>query len=147
MARISPKNMTILVLSVALVIGVVLTGGCAGEAVETPTQIIEDVTAQEAFTMIQNNQGNPDFAIIDVRTSEEFAEGHIENAINIDFRSETFRDEMDNLDKNRTYLIHCRSGNRSQNALNVMKELNFKKIYHMVGGMIEWTAEGLPTTK
>ena len=85
--------------------------------------------------------------IIDIRTPEEFAEGHIEKAVNIDFRSETFRDEVDNLDKNKTYLIYCRSGRRSADALNIMRELNFMKIYHMAGGMIEWTAEELPTVK
>ena len=146
----SLKNFMVLVLSVSLVIGVVLTGGCVRDETvnqETPAQIIEDVTAQEAFTLIQNNQDDPGFVIIDVRTPEEFAEGHIEKAVNIDFRSETFRDEVDNLDKNKTYLIYCRSGRRSADALNIMRELNFMKIYHMAGGMIEWTAEELPTVK
>ena len=141
-----------LVLSVSLVTGVVLTGGCIGNETfipeqETPTQIIEDVTPQEAFTLIQNNQNNPDFVIIDVRTPGEFAEGYIENAINIDFHSETFRDELDNLDKNRKYVIYCRSGGRSGNALNIMAELNFMEIYNISGGIIVWNAEGLPTTK
>ena len=137
----------VLVLSVLLIAGVILTVGCAGEEVKTPTQIIEDITAQEAFTLMQNNQYNPDFVIIDVRTPEEFAEGYIENAINIDFRSETFRDELDKLDKNKKYLIYCRSGGRSGNALNIMAELNFREVYNISGGIIAWNAEGLPTTK
>ena len=140
----------VLVLSVSLVIGVVLTGGCAKIATpeqEIPTQIIEDITPQAAFTLIQNNRDNPDFVLLDVRTPEEFAEGHIEKAVNIDFRSETFQDEVDNLDKNKAYLIYCRSGRRSADALNIMRELNFMKIYHMASGMIEWTAEELPTVK
>ena len=141
-----------LVLSVSLVTGVVLTGGCIGNETftleqETPTQIIEDVTPQEAFTLIQNNQNNPDFVIIDVRTPGEFAEGYIENAINIDFHSETFRDELDNLDKNRKYVIYCRSGGRSGNALNIMAELNFREVYNISGGIIAWNVERLPTTK
>ena len=82
-----------------------------------------------------------------MRTHTEFAEGHIEKAINIDFRSENFQDEIDKLDKDKTYLIYCRSGNRSLNALNIMRELNFTKIYHMSGGILEWTAEELPTVK
>lgn len=143
----SLKNLMMLVLSVSLVIGVALMGGCAPSEVETPTQIIENITPQEASTLIQNNQNNPDFVIIDVRTSEELADGHIENAINIDYYSEAFRDELNNLDKNRTYLIYCRSGNRSGKALNIMEELNFREAYNMSGGIIEWKAEGLPTTK
>ncbi len=148
----SRKNFMVLVLSVSLVTGVVLTGGCIGNETvtpeqETPTQIIEDITPQEAFTLIQNNQNNPDFVIIDVRTLEEFAEEHIENAINLDYYSETFRDELNNLDRNKTYLIYCRSGRRSGNALNIMAELNFREAYNILGGIIEWNAEGLPTVK
>jgi len=141
------KRFMALVLPVSLVSGAMLTVGCVAQETEAPTQIIEDVTAQEAFTLIQDNQNNPDFVIIDVRTPEEFADGHVVNAINIDFRSESFRNEIDNLDKNKTYLIYCRSGRRSAEALSIMKELNFTKIYHMSGGILEWTAEGLPETK
>ncbi len=135
------KNFMVLVLAVSLVTGVVLTGGCA------TTQVIKDVTPQEAFTLIQNNQNNLDFEIIDVRTPEEFGEGHIENAINIDFYSETFRDELDNLDKNKTYLIYCRSGGRSGKALTMMDELNFEEVYNISGGVVAWEAAGLPTVK
>ena len=148
----SLKNLLVLVLSVSLVIGVVLTGGCVGEKIETPVQetparIIEDITPQEAFTLIQNNQDNPDFVILDVRTPEEFTEEHIEDAINLDFRSETFRDELDKMDKNNAYLVYCRSGVRSRNALDIVAELNFREGYNMLGGIIQWKAEGLPTTQ
>jgi len=130
-------------LSVSLVIGVALTGGCVLD--ETAT--IEDITPQEAFTLIQNNQGNPDFIIIDVRTPAEFDGEHIENATNIDFYSETFRDMLNNLDKNKTYLIYCAVGGRSGSALDIMAELNFKEAYNILGGINLWKAEGLPTTK
>ena len=112
-------------------------------APETPTQIIKDITPQEAFALIQNNQDNPDFVIIDVRTPEEFAEGYIENAINLDFYSKTFRDELNKLDKNKTYLIYCRSGSRSGNTLAIMEELNFREVYNILGGFKRWQAEGL----
>ena len=144
------KKFLVLALSVSLTIGAVLTSGCASAETGAPaveSQIIEDVTAQEAFTLIQDNQNNPDFIILDVRTPEEFADGHIEKAINMDFYSTAFRDELDGLDKNKTYLLHCRSGNRSEKTLNIMKELKFIKIYHMTGGSIEWQAEELPMVK
>ncbi len=140
----------ILALSVSLVTGAVLTGGCAGNQTappETAGQIIENVSPQEALNLIQENQNNPDFVILDVRTAEEVADGHIEEAINIDFYSETFRDEIDRLDKNRTYLIYCRSGGRSGNALDIMAELNFREVYNISDGIIAWEAAGLPTVK
>ena len=112
-----------------------------------PTRTIEDITPQEASTLIQNNQNNPDFIIIDVRTPEEFAEGHIEDAVNIDFRSETFQDELNKLYKDKTYLVYCRSGVRSRNALDIMAELNFREAYNVLGGILAWKAEGLPTVE
>ena len=141
----SRKNSMIPVLSALLAIGLVVAGGCAGTKV--PTQIIEDTTPQEAFTLIQENQNNPEFVIIDVRTPNEFAEGHIENAVNIDYYSETFRDDVNKLDKDKTYLIYCQSGNRSRSALEVIKELNFGEAYHLSAGITGWKAEGLPTVK
>ena len=137
--KMTRKDLIILVLSVLLVIGVVLAGGCVGKA-----QIIEDITPQEAFTLIQENQDNPNFVIIDVRTPEEFAEEHIENAINIDYRSETFQDELNKLDKNITYLIYFRSERRSGDALDIMAELDFREVYNMLDGINQWKAEELP---
>jgi len=140
----------LLVLSVSLIIGVILTGGCVSTETVPPnqeTQIIENITPPEAFALIQDNHNNPDFVILDVRTPEEFADGHIENAINLDYYSETFQDELDKLDKKKTYLIYCRSGKRSSNALNIAGELEFREAYNMLGGIIEWKAEGLPFTK
>ena len=139
----SLKNFVALALSVSLVIGVALIGGCVLD--ETAT--IEDITPQEAFTLIQNNQDNPDFVIIDVRTPEEFGAEHIENATNINFYSETFRDMLNNLDKNKTYLIYCKVGGRSGSALDIMAELNFKEVYNILGGINLWKAEGFPTVK
>jgi len=135
----------LLLFLVTLVIGVMPISGCVSQ--ETPAQIIEDITPQEAFALIQDNQNNPDFVIIDVRTPEEFAEGHIENAINLDYYSETFRDELNKLARSKTYLIYCRSGKRSSNALNIMGELGFREAYNVLGGIIEWKAEGLPITE
>jgi rhodanese-related sulfurtransferase len=155
----SLKNFMVLVLSLSLVVGVILTGACAGQEIEAPVQeaptqtqeapaqIIEDITPQKALILIQDNQDNPDFVILDVRTPQEFAEAHLENAINLDVRSETFRDELDKLDKNNTYLVYCRSGGRSRNALNIMTELNFREAYNMLGGIIQWETEGFPTTE
>jgi rhodanese-related sulfurtransferase len=152
MIRKSLRNSMMLVLSVSLVIGGMVTGGCVGREVktptpETPTQIIKDITPQEAFTLIKGNKDNPNFVIVDVRTPEEFANEHIENAINIDFSCETFEDELNELDKNKTYLIYCRSGGRSGNALDIMAELNFSEVYNMLDGINGWKAAGLPTAK
>lgn len=140
------KYPVMLILSVLLATAAILTAGCAEES-EAPTQTIEDVTTEEAFNLIQENKSNPNFIIVDVRTPQEFAEGHIENAINIDFRSDAFKDEIGNLDRTRKYLLYCRSGNRSRGALSVMTELGFKEVYHLSAGIIGWAKAEYPVTK
>ena len=133
------------ILTLMLLIGAVVASGCA-EKTETPVQIIETISAIEGFTLIQENENNSDFIIIDVRTPEEFAGGHLDDAINLNFNSDAFRDELNKLDKDKTYLIYCRSGNRSAKAHAVMEELGFREVYDM-GGIIDWTAEGFPVVK
>ena len=111
------------------------------------TQVIKNISPRDAHVLIEKNKKNPDFVILDVRTPEEFSEGHIENAVNLDFYSDDFKEELDKLDKNKTYVTHCRSGGRSAKTLNLMKELGFKEAYNITGGIVEWENEGLPTTK
>jgi rhodanese-related sulfurtransferase len=111
---------------------------------EKQEQIIKDISNSESFQMINENKSNPNFILIDVRTEDEFLSGYIENALNIDFYSETFSDELNKLDKNKTYLIYCRTANRSGQALDMMKDLEFSEVYNMLGGIVEWEANGYP---
>ena len=120
--------------------------GCTSQT-ESTDQSFRDIGAQESFDLIQRNQGNTDFIIVDIRTPQELNEGHIENAVNIDFYSEAFKGDLDRLEKNRTYFIYCRSGNRSGRAVPVMKELGFKEVYNLSVGIKGWVAEGLPVVK
>ena len=113
---------------------------------ENQIQTIKNITPQEANSLIQENKDNPNIVILDVRTPEEYSEEHIENAVNINFYSETFKEELNNLDKNKIYITHCRSGGRSSKTLDLMKELGFKEAYNM-GGITQWKKSGFPTTK
>ena len=148
----NPKNLMISLFLGALIIGVLLASGCIQTETnttksETQIQIIENITPEEAYILIQENKDNSNFVILDVRTPEEFLGEYIENAVNLDYYSDTFRNDLDKLDKNKTYLIYCRSGRRSENTLNIMEELDFREVYNMLGGIIKWKSEGLPTTK
>ena len=127
-----------------------LAGGCVSRVDNgggTPAQIIADITPEKAHALIQDNKGNRDFVILDVRTLEEYADGHIENAVNLDYYSDTFKDELNKLDKSKTYLVYCRTANRSGIAVGMMKELGFREVYNMLGGIVRWEADGLPTVK
>jgi len=81
--------------------------------------------------------------ILDVRTPGEFAEGYIEGAQNIDFQSGNFENEIAALDKNVTYAVYCRSGNRSGQAAKIMHDAGFNDVYNLDGGVIDWTSEGM----
>ena len=77
--------------------------------------------------------------VLDVRTADEFADGKIENAINIDiYRGQGFIYEADALDKTKSYYIYCKAGGRSAQACSIMKDLGFEKTYNLVGGIMTW---------
>ena len=81
---------------------------------------------------------------LDVRTPGEFAEGYIQGARLIDFQSGNFENEIATLDKNATYAVYCRSGNRSSQAVKVMQDAGFTNVFNMNGGVIDWANAGLP---
>lgn len=82
--------------------------------------------------------------LIDVRTPGEFTSGTIKGAKNIDFHSKSFEADLAKLDKSKTYLVYCRSGNRSGQSLPVFEKLRFAKIYHLDGGINAWKEAGHP---
>lgn len=79
--------------------------------------------------------------LLDVRTIEEFNEGHIEGAINIDIFSPNFQSEAGKLDKSKKYFVVCRSGGRSMSAAGALDSMGFSTIYNLAGGMMSWMGE------
>ncbi|MDB4128822.1 rhodanese-like domain-containing protein [Flavobacteriaceae bacterium] len=97
------------------------------------TSFIKVVNKEAYLELIKQNH-----QIIDVRTPNEFENGHIENAVNIDFKAADFIENISALNKNKTLLIYCRSGNRSGKAAKIMDSLGFTKIYDLEGGFMNW---------
>jgi rhodanese-related sulfurtransferase len=85
--------------------------------------------------------------LLDVRTPEEFAEGHLENAINIDFYKDDFTEELNKLDKSKPYAIYCRSGHRSGITCKKMEEIGFTSTVNLDGGILQWIKEGMKVIK
>ena len=77
-------------------------------------------------------------------TQEEYESEHIQNSIMIDFYSDSFKNELEKLDKNKTYLIYCRTGRRTGLTIDTMEELGFLQVYNMVGGITQWKINGYP---
>jgi len=80
--------------------------------------------------------------ILDVRTEEEFIEGYIPTATNIDiYKGQGFLDEIEKLDKSKSYYVYCRSGARSAQACALMKQQGFENAYNLMGGITDWDGE------
>ncbi|MBM7559982.1 rhodanese-like domain-containing protein [Marinitoga litoralis] len=106
----------------------------------SPKQSFQNIDPKEAYELIQTK----DIIIIDVRTPGEYNSGHIENSINIDYYNSSFKNELSKLDKNKTYIIYCRSGNRSGKSLEIMRDLGFNNVYNITGGILKWKSYNLP---
>jgi rhodanese-related sulfurtransferase len=120
---------------IAMLASVLLLAGCASGATGVTNMNVEDFSKKTAESGV---------VILDVRTQGEFMTGHIQGAQNIDFESGSFESQIESLDKNGTYAVYCRSGNRSGQAVKVMQDAGFKNIYNLDGGVIDWANSGLP---
>ena len=89
----------------------------------------------------------PEVQLVDVRTPEEFSEGHLENAINIDVTADDFDAKVASLDKEKPVMVYCKSGGRSARASARLKELGFKTITDLEGGITNWNSENKPVVK
>ncbi len=98
----------------------------------------------EQFTSILKDDS---VIVIDVRTAEEYQSGHLKGAKLIDFRGSDFVDKINKLDKKRTYLLYCRSGNRSGQAMAIFKQNGFTRVYNQQGGIIELNNRKHPLVK
>ncbi len=117
-------------------------GGAAGPSP------VQNVTPAEAFALIEDHKGDPNFVILDVRSPEEVGAGHIENSIAVCLLcTDDFAGLMRDADKSKTYLVYCRTGNRSATASRIMATEGFEKIYNMTGGISQWQAQGYPVVR
>ena len=124
-------------LIIMLLISLSLFGltACGGENEKTPTY--EQITAEQAKTIMDTEK---DYVIIDARTEEEFAEGHIENAILIPEYEIKDRAEKELPDKEQLILAYCRSGRRSKIASEELVKLGYTNVKEF-GGIIDWPYE------
>jgi phage shock protein E len=119
-----------------LMLGAVVLAGCSSSTAE-----LETVSPDSAATIIADDSSE---VIIDIRTPEEFDQGIIEGAVNIDFYETSFADDLDGLDKDAHYVVYCRSGNRSGQAMDTFADLGFTNVTEIDGGIANWYETGLP---
>lgn len=81
--------------------------------------------------------------LVDVRTPEEYTTGHLKNSLNIDYKNETFKTQIDKLDKKKTVYLYCRTGNRSGKSVEILKSIGFQNVYN-IGGLEYLKSVGFP---
>ncbi len=100
------------------------------------------VSADAAASIIDD--APEDLVVLDVRTAEEYAAGHIDGAVQLDFYRPDFADQLAQLDPTVPYVVYCRSGNRSGQTLPIMESLGFASATDVQGGIVAWQNSGLP---
>lgn len=121
-------------LSILLIAFLMLS--CNGQTTKKTENIEATVFAEKIKT-------TPNPQILDVRTPEEFATEHIQNAVNINWLGNDFVANTEKLDKSKPVFVYCKSGGRSAKAVAKLEELGFKTIYELQGGILKWNAAGL----
>jgi rhodanese-related sulfurtransferase len=111
------------------------------------TTVIKKLSPKEAYDLVQSKKNTPNFVILDVRTPEEFESGHVEGAININYHSENFVEELNKLDKAKSYLVYCRTGRRSSDTVGIMTKQGFGELYRIDGDIIKWKSGNYPVVK
>ncbi|MCF6361201.1 MAG: rhodanese-like domain-containing protein [Cyclobacteriaceae bacterium] len=140
------KRLSTIGLALFLTIGLVSCGtaqeNTSNATVQTGAVIAKNVNTNEFKELIASKK---DGILLDVRTAGELtSEGSIEGNINIDVRSVDFKEQLSKLDKDKPVMVYCHSGGRSGRALEVMKEMGFKEVYNLSGGISAWINDGKP---
>ncbi len=111
------------------------------------TPVVQTISPIDFKALLDRHRGDPDVVLLDVRTPKEFEDGHIQGALLLDYYSSDYLERLKALDRQKTYLIYCRSGNRSGKSLAIFEKLGFHRAYHMDTGVIGWSREKFPLVR
>ena len=146
--RPSPTRKAIAALALAA-LGLAACGGGEGPVEVAAAETTESAPGVRIISATEGAgiQTDPpaDLVILDVRTPEEFQDGHLEGAVMLDFYEPDFAARLAELDPDVPYLLYCRSGNRSGQTAALMAGLGFDDVAEVDGGIIAWTGAGLTT--
>ncbi len=126
------KKVIFLVIGVGFfMFGSLVFSACAQNS---PVAVVQNIDSKTFLNKMKEKNA----IILDVRTPEEYAAGHIPNSVLIDYSAPDFKSKIEKLDKSKNYLVYCAAGGRSARASNVMVSGNFKSVYNLTGGFSQW---------
>ncbi|MEN6518156.1 MAG: rhodanese-like domain-containing protein [Methanospirillum sp.] len=103
-----------------------------------------EASPEECRRVIEEERG---CRVLDVRTPAEFREGHLENAVNIDFYAPDFKERLEKLEKDRPYVVYCKKGARGAKAMEILRQAGFSRVYNVSGGYDNWASRSLPVQR
>lgn len=122
---------------ILVLLAVLLLAGCGKQTENTQEAALMNITAEEAKKLMDSESG---YVILDVRTEQEYAQGHIPGAILIPDYEISEKAESVLTDKDQLILVYCRSGRRSKNAAAQLEEMGYTRIREF-GGILDWPYE------
>ncbi len=141
------KNTIVKFISITL-FALLVACSATNESTTVTAPTIEKIDIESASSLLAK-KGKA--VVLDVRTAEEYAAGHIEGAININIRDESFASQVAaKLDKNKTYIVHCAANvknGRTDKAIKIMSEQGYTNMLDLSGGIAKWMQNGKPVVK
>ena len=134
----TPKTIGMRLIAALVLLG---TLSCSAAADRTPAQAL---SARQFKQMLDQQTGDTDIVVLDIRTPREYRSGHIRSALLVDYYARDFIDRLKSLERDKTYLVYCRSGNRSAKSLAMFDRLGFRQVYHLDTGIRGWQRENFP---
>ena len=115
-----------------------------GSLKKTGNQFMGTISPLNAFKLIEKYRDHPNFIILDVRPFHEYEDEHIPGAKNLDYNGHEFKKKAEKLDKEKIYLIYCKTGVRGGYFLDQMRDSGFNQAYNILGGFAGWKISKLP---
>ena len=133
-----------IILASLLIIGISVTSCQSQTKGNSSKQINTTIPVDEFDKKLSETK---DVQLVDVRTPEEYQEGHLKNALNYNINGSDFDNQLSKLDKTKPVMVYCLAGGRSAEAADIMEKKGFTEVYNMQGGIMKWNAANKPTDK